>query len=189
VSDDRDVVSLIGPAAQTLADAWGVGYDLAFVMHTCIRLEAEVLKPQYRQVAEIGGSDTFAAESLWTSALVVYYRAFESGRSKFRFQKDHVAKLGPDAVKLHERYMKLRSKSAAHAVRPFYAVEIVGILDADLREVLRVVPLGRQPVDQLPAITELRNHVTNLMRFLDNELIPRFTAEALTEARATFAAE
>src|SRR4030042_6050618 len=101
--------------------------DLLFTIDTLKRL-LELLKNKC--------NDRVILESLWTTALIIYYRCFKHGKREninTGIFKDK--NLEGDPLGCHNYYFNMRSKHIAHSVNPFEQIRLGLILTKDKKEI------------------------------------------------------
>lgn len=122
-------VRLRGEVARRYADLVSVVTDLRLAIRCCEQLAAALEKydPQNPQ-----SDEGVRVESLWTTALVVYVRAFAGGVRR-GLNNDIFEQIGRNTREAHEWAVNMRDKRIAHAVNPFEQVQAIGLLSADSR--------------------------------------------------------
>jgi len=111
-------VALDTPSARILADQASVIQDLQFVMDCCMRLLAELDKPEEDR-------DGVVPQALWSSALVAYARCFGQDRSSGLTAEDVTnLPLQGAVVKFHAWVIEERDKLVGPPADPFEAAKI-----------------------------------------------------------------
>lgn len=131
-------VTLRGEAAKRYADLVSVLTDLRLAMRCCEHLAAALEKYDRKNPQP---DEDLRVESLWTTALVVYVRAFAGGRRQ-GLSRDIFDQIGRGTREVHEWAANMRDKRIAHAVNPFEQVQAIGLLSADATEVHGVANVG-----------------------------------------------
>lgn len=102
-------VQITLPGAETLADLFGIAYDLDESVQLCnkaVELSSET-PTDYRLV-----------EAVVTAALVRYFRCQSTG-VRLGIQSSDLASLSEDDLRIHQYLKDLRDKYVAHSVNPF----------------------------------------------------------------------
>ena len=104
---------------KRLGDLAAISQDLGRTLAFLRRLMAE--------------NDTMMQDALFTAALISYRRCFNSGK-RFRLEEKHVSSLREQASKIHDYYISMANKFAAHSVNPFEQIQIGAIIiDSNIR--------------------------------------------------------
>jgi hypothetical protein len=113
--------------AKKLGDLTLILNDLRFAIDILKRL-LELLKNKY--------DDGVILESLWTTALIIYYRCFKHGKREYISTDIFKDKnLGGDPLGCHNYYFNMRSKHIAHSINPFEQIKLGLILTKDKKEI------------------------------------------------------
>ena len=159
--------------AKTLGDITLIYNDLASTVDILKRLR-ELLKTKCK--------DQVILESLWTTALIKYYRCFKHGKRKFISSdifKDK--KLEGDPLGCHNYYYNMRSKHIAHSVNPFEQVKINGVLSDDKKKVIGIALLSQKLVcidldgteTFLKLVMIAKNHVCEKVKEYRNRVVEK----------------
>lgn len=144
----EQVVLLTSPEAERLAHLSSLAHDLNDAKGT-----AELLRDE---LARTDDPNTRLVQALYTSAVVSYARAFNSGRRSKSISEFDFAALSPEALAAHRYILKVRDQHIAHQVLPFEEIKVGLALNADRTAVAGVAVLGvKRMTDNLAGVDSL----------------------------------
>jgi hypothetical protein len=103
------VVEVTLPEAETLADLYGIRFDLEAASYLCVKAV---------DLGQPTPHDYQVVEGLIAAAVIRYGRCFSSGVRLGLHRKD-LADLSNRALEAHDYFKALRDKFVAHSVNPF----------------------------------------------------------------------
>lgn len=102
-------VQITLPEAETLADLFGIEYDLDESVQLCKKAQA---------ICREAPVDYQLVEAVVTAALVRYFRCLSTG-VRLGIQSSDLASLSEEDLKTHQYLKDLRDKYVVHSVNPF----------------------------------------------------------------------